>query len=73
MHIIYPIASLYHLIEKVASCAVMLEQQTVEVEAAGHLALPRRESIVLPDDVVSGEGAVVDSEVETRVIRRPEI
>ena len=49
----------------------MPEQQTVEVVAAGQLALAGRESVVLPDDVVSGEGAGVDREVETRVGRRP--
>ena len=46
----------------------MPEQQTVEVVAAGQLALAGGEAFILvPDDVVIGEGAVVHSEVETRI------
>ena len=49
----------------------MPEQETVEVVTAGELALSGREAAVLPDDVVRGKRAVVDSEVKTGVTRGP--
>ena len=49
----------------------MPEQETVEVVAAGQLALSGGEAIVFPDDMVRGKVAAVDSEVETGVTRGP--
>ena len=47
----------------------MPEQETVEEAGAGVLALAGGEAAVLPDDVVRGQGAVADGEVETGVGR----